>query len=72
MKISIEWLSDEYDCEDCGTSWEEGAIVTFEDGRVLDLSPSAHCYDGVGYTESEVYHRILESLGHDVVVSTRH
>ncbi|PJT22679.1 hypothetical protein CN884_11925 [Ochrobactrum sp. 30A/1000/2015] len=47
MKISIEWLGDTHDCETCGPSWAEGARVYIDGLLVLDLQPSAHCYDGV-------------------------
>ena len=66
MKIEIEWLSDSYDCDDCGMSWAEGAIVFFNGVKVLDLTPSAHCYDGINYERDEVYRQILAELGHTV------
>ncbi|PWL18850.1 hypothetical protein DKP76_07250 [Falsochrobactrum shanghaiense] len=66
MKISIEWLDDTYDCETCGSSWAEGALVYIDGLLVLDLQPSAHCYNGVSYQEGDVYQRILEHLGHGV------
>jgi len=66
VKISIEWLGDTHDCETCGPAWAEGARVYIDGLLVLDLQPSAHCYDGVSYQEGDVYRHILEHLGHTV------
>jgi hypothetical protein len=41
--IKIEPLSDEYDCDTCGTSWATGYEVTFPDGSSFTLEPQAHC-----------------------------
>lgn len=66
MKIEIEWLSDDWDCEDCGGSWAEGAVVKFDGVIALNLIPSAHCYDGISYDRDEVFRQILQELGHTV------
>lgn len=64
--IRIEWLSDTWDCETCGMSFAEGARV-YVDGKLsLDLPPSAHCFGGNNYEQSEVFERILKSLGHEI------
>lgn len=64
--ISIEWLYDHFDCDDCGLSYAEGARVMVDGELALDLQPRAHCYGGEHYDESAVYRRILEHLGHTV------
>lgn len=66
MKIRIETLTDDHDCETCGWSYAEGARVYFDEKPVLDLEPHAHCYDGDNYSDTEIYKRILEVLGHEV------
>lgn len=66
MKIKIKWLCDDYDCDDCGYSSAEGALVTFEDGRKLHLEPVAHCYGGQSWSTEAVYAEILKELGHEL------
>lgn len=65
-KIEIEWLVDEYDCDTCGSNWAEGAVVKIDGELVFDLSPSAHCYAGVSYSQEDIYKKILNHL-HEVV-----
>jgi hypothetical protein len=65
--IEIEWLSDVYDCETCGSDWADGAIVKFDGEVVIDMTPVAHCYDGVSFSQDQVYAAILEKLGHVLV-----
>lgn len=68
-RIHIQWLSDDWDCETCGTSYAEGAVVTItrpDRVEVINMEPSAHCYDGVSFDRDEVFRRILKELGHEV------
>lgn len=67
MKIRIERLSDDYECEDCGWSCAYGANVWFDDKLQLELKPVAHCFGGNEYTDEDIYKRILEELGHTVI-----
>jgi hypothetical protein len=64
--ISIEWITDHSDCDDCGPSYAEGAIVRIDGVEVLDLTPRASCYGGTHYTKEDVFRKIIESLGHTV------
>jgi hypothetical protein len=67
MKIEIEWLTDCYDaCETCGSSYAEGAKVYVDGALTIDMSPSAHCFGGANYYQSDVYDAILKWLGHEV------
>ncbi len=66
MKIKIEWLTDKMTCDTCGFSWAEGAKVYFDDKFVIDMQPSAACFDGTSYSDADVYDAILEELGHTV------
>ena len=70
MKIDINWISDVTDCETCGSSYAEGAVVSFDGEVVIDMTPAAACYDGVSFDSSEVYQAILEKLGHTVSTET--
>lgn len=68
MKIEIQWLDDHYDCDDCGSSWAEGALVKFDGEIALNLAPHAHCYDSISYDRDTVYEMILKELGHTVTI----
>lgn len=65
-KIKIQWIVDDYDCETCGSSSAEGAIVTLDGKEILKLEPLAHCYNSVEFTPEEVYRKLLETLGYEV------
>ena len=65
-EIKIEWLRDEYEYEDCGVSYAEGANVFIDGNPVLDLTPAAHCYNGQSFDQADVLTKILEHLGHTV------
>lgn len=69
MKIRIERLTDDHDCETCGWSMAEGARVYFDGELAIELEPHAHCYDGDDYNDEAIYTAILNKLGHTVVVS---
>ena len=62
--INIEWLSDEYECETCGTTYAEGAHVVLPDGTELHLTPTAHCYACTSYGPEAVYAAIFKALGY--------
>lgn len=70
MKIEIEWISDVSDCETCGNSYADGAIIKIDGEVAIDMTPFATCYDGVSFSEGEVYKALLEHLGHDVEESS--
>lgn len=67
ITLTIDWLEDVYECDDCGVRYAQGAHVRFSDGREILLEPRAHCFDGVSYSEAEVYHSVLKLLGFDLV-----
>lgn len=69
MKINIEFCEDTYECDTCGCSYATGAKVWFDDELVLNLEPSAHCYGGKTWEESEVFEQILHQLGHKLVIN---
>ena len=66
MVIRIEWLSDESECDTCGSNWADGAHVYFDGELTLNLQPVAACFSGDNYDSDEVYKRILNKLGHTV------
>lgn len=70
MKIEIEWISDSTDCETCGGSYAEGAVVKIDGEVVIDMTPCAACYDGTSFTSEEVYKALLTHLGHEVEESS--
>jgi hypothetical protein len=65
-KIEIRWIVDSYDCETCGGSSAEGAIVTLNGEEILRLEPLAHCYNSIEFSQEDVYKKLLETLGYEV------
>lgn len=68
MKIRIEWLEDEFDCEICDWTISCGARVCFDGELVIDMTPVASCTKSVNYTDADVWMAILKKLGHDVEI----
>jgi hypothetical protein len=67
MKIGIEYLSDTYDCDDCGTSWADGYRV-YKDGELwFEMTPLAHCFGGTNFEYKDLFEEIMLRLGHEVV-----
>ena len=62
--IKITHLRDKYECETCGWSVADGAKVTLPNGKVLDLTPRAHCFDEVSFTREEIFRKVLRELGY--------
>lgn len=65
-KITIEWLSDENNCETCGTDWAQGAIVKLDGVVIHDLQPIAACWDATDYSREDVFRVILEGFGYSI------
>lgn len=68
-KIEIEWLDDSSNCETCGPSYAEGAVVKIDGAVALDLTPCAHCFGGTNHDREDVLQHALEHLGHKVATS---
>ena len=64
--IKIEHLSDTSDCETCGMSWAEGAIVYLNEEVLLEMIPHASCFGGDHWSESDIYKNILLKLGYQI------
>jgi len=45
MRIDIETLSDEHDCETCGGSYATGGIVKVDGREFFRFEPFAYCFD---------------------------
>jgi hypothetical protein len=65
-QLTISRLSDEHDCETCGSSWAEGAEVRLNGNLILNLVPCASCFGDTSYGDSEVLLAILEHIGYAV------
>ena len=63
MDIHIKWLSDECDCDTCGTTYADGALVFINGEEALDLTPVAHCFGGTNYSGEDVFRSILSHIG---------
>lgn len=67
--IDIEWLKDDHECDTCGWDYAEGARVSINGRSVLDLEPSAHCFDSNDWNFSDVMALIILELGGFVIVN---
>lgn len=65
-RIDIAWLTDDHDCDTCGSNYAEGAEVFLDGKCILSLKPNAYCFDSDDYPSDEVYIRLLETLGYTV------
>lgn len=66
--VEIEWIYDEHDCDTCGPSFAEGAVVRVDNMVVLEMMPLAHCYSSTSYSQDEVYNALLNRFGFDVTI----
>lgn len=65
-KLEIIRLTDENECESCGTSWAYG-YRAFVDGELLcEVIPSASCFDSISVDDCEIYTQIIHKLGYEV------
>jgi len=64
--INIKWLTDEHDCDSCGYTSAEGAIVTIDGVEIFELEPVAYCFGSAEYSSETVYKMIIAHLGHEV------
>ena len=65
--VKITWLDDYYDCEQCGGAGASGATVELNGKVILDMSPQAHCFGGISYSENQVFIALIKALGYDYV-----
>jgi hypothetical protein len=65
-RIDVEWLTDEHECDDCGTSHASGARVLLDGEEILELLPVARCFDGEDWSAAEVFRETLARLGYEV------
>jgi len=66
MKYHVKTIYDDYDCEDCGSSYAEGFEI-YRDGELIHtMNPIAHCFDGEFYTPEDWAAWIIRDLGSEV------
>ena len=68
MKIEIEVLTDDHDCETCGSNWAEGGVVRVDGKEVLRREPVAYCYGVPSFSEHELLVMALKKIGVEVTV----
>jgi hypothetical protein len=61
--IKIDWVYAIHECETCGMSGADGALVEKDGEYFLDMSPHAACFGDGTFDDEMVYARILEALG---------
>lgn len=69
-RIEIETMTDEHECETCGSSWSEGGVVYVDGEEVLCREPRAYCYGTPSYSESDLLVMALKKLGVEVRVDS--
>jgi hypothetical protein len=62
MRLDIEALADDHDCETCGTCYATGWAVVKDSEPWFTLKPVAHCYGGIDYSETDLMKEILSRL----------
>jgi hypothetical protein len=67
-RVEIETLTDDHDCETCGSSWAEGGVVYVDGEEILRREPHAYCYGTPSYSESDLLVMALKKLGVNVFV----
>lgn len=68
--LEFEWLQDSHDCETCGFSCAEGAVVRLNGQVLLERQPCAGCFDDRSYSSDVVHHEVLLALGYEVTQHT--
>ena len=52
--LKIEWSVDDHECETCGDSYSEGAVVKYNNKIILNKPASASCTDCVNIDYDDV------------------
>lgn len=60
--INIEYSTDSYDCETCGSDWASAYEITYN-GKTYGGPARAHCYSGYSNYLSEVAPELLADIG---------
>ena len=61
-RLNIEWSSDDHDCETCGYSYSEGAVVKYNGKIILNKPACASCTDTVNVDYEDVLIALSEHL----------
>jgi hypothetical protein len=68
--IEIERITDSHDCDTCGCTFADGAIVRIDGAVALELEPCAYCFDGTSYDDEDIFGEILRHLGSPLVYTS--
>ena len=68
--IVINDLSDETDCETCGSSWVTGFEVVVDGEPFGEYTPSVGCISLTSYNYDAVFRDLLEHFGHIISVES--
>jgi 5-keto 4-deoxyuronate isomerase len=66
--IEIKTLTDDHDCDTCGTTYASGGIVYIDGRKILEKEPVAHCYGATYYDEADLLVLALAAVGVEVRV----
>jgi hypothetical protein len=68
MRIDIDTLSDEHDCETCGGSYATGGIVKVDGREFFRFEPFAYCFDEKSLEPDDLLAIVLDLVGIKVYV----
>lgn len=66
--IEIKTLTDDHDCDTCGTTYASGGVVYIDGRKIIDKEPVAHCYGSANYDEADLLVMALAAVGVEVRV----
>lgn len=69
-QLEVTLLEDHHDCETCGSSFAQGALVRLNGEVVVDRTPCAHCFGSNSFPLDRVLYETLERLGFTVTVES--
>lgn len=61
--VEITWTEDYHDCETCGGSQADGAVIKIDGEEVATLVPFAHCFNEDSWDAPEVFATLLSKMG---------
>lgn len=66
QKLTIEWLTDSYECDTCGYEYAEGFVAHVDGEFLCEFIPSAYCRGCTHIDRDAAYEMIINKLGYEV------
>jgi len=68
-KLIIKHSHNTYDCEDCGLSFSDGAVVTLDGETIIDAPACAHCFGNTNIDYVHILVALCKKLDIEIVES---